>query len=289
MFFYQTRKSAKGSAKTAKDVTILQLKSPMKLSIQIVHYRQEKKLELFLASIFNNLPSFSLEVIVVNNDGESEGFSRVMAKYSDKVRVIQSDKNLGYGGAIRVAMNVSEGEYVAICNCDLVTQNGAWDELVGYLDKHPQVGMVGPKLMYDNGKVQESYHRFPRLSDKIIKRLGLSRFFDRRMGKYLMRDAQTDQPFEVDWIEGAVMVMPRRVYDKVGGFDQRYFLFFEDTDLCRSVREKKYQVAYLPSAKLIHGHERLSDGGSFFKNLRKRTFWWHLASAFKYYLKWGRW
>jgi GT2 family glycosyltransferase len=256
---------------------------PMKLSIQIVHYRETTDLAGFLATIFQFPPSCSFEVIVVNNGKSTEKFRNLMDSYEGKVRLVQSDKNLGYGGGHRVGMQVSEGEYVAFCNCDLRCEKGSWDKLIDYLDDHPQVGIVGPQLVYPSGKVQESYRRFPRLFDVFLKRLGLG---GRRLKKYLMADDELTESTEVDWLVGAVLVLPRRICDKTGGFDPRFFLFFEDTDLCRSVAAKGYSTVYLPQSKFQHAQHRLSDGGSIMKSLRKKTTWWHLQSWVKYHWKW---
>ena len=254
----------------------------MKLSIQLVHYRETSDLSRFLETIFQFSPSCPFEVVVVNNGKSSDEFQRLVEKYLRKVQVIQSDRNLGYGGAHRVAAQVSGGEYVAFCNCDLRVTSGAWDKLVRYLDSHPQVGIVGPQLVYPSGKVQESYRRFPRLMDVFLKRVGIG---GRRLKKYLMSEEMPVGPIQVDWLVGAVLVIPRRIYDRVGGFDPRYFLFFEDMDLCRSVQSVGYSVVYLPEAKFVHAEHRLSDGGSLYKSLFKKSFWWHLESMGKYFWK----
>lgn len=89
----------------------------------------------------------------------------------------------------------------------------------------------------------------------------------------------------VDLITGAFMMMPKKIFFLVGGFDKRYFLFMEDFDLCRKVQNAGYKVVYYPEAVAVHYHKRLSEG-SFFKLIFNKISWYHLASAIKYFWKW---
>jgi GT2 family glycosyltransferase len=268
----------------------------MKLSICIVHYRQEKELGKFLESIFRFAPRCEFEVIVVDNSvrGELESgsvdFETVKMRFHDKknVQFIVSDRNLGYGRGHEVAVRESRGEYIALCNSDLEACEGSFDCLVEYLREHEEVGLVGPRLMHDNGSTQDSYRRFPCFLDHVVKKAGLAAVFNKRMGRYLMWDKDPGVIEKVDWVVGAVMVMRRSVYKRVGGFDKRFFLFLEDTDLCREVGGLGLEVVYVAESIFFHHYRRLSErSSSFLRNLLHRTFWNHVASSLKYFWKWG--
>jgi GT2 family glycosyltransferase len=270
----------------------------MKLSICIVHYRQELELERFLESIYDKPPGMEFEVIVVDNsvygNGSAFGSEKLeilKRRFEEKgnCTFIVSDTNLGYGQGHEVAFSASVGSYVAFCNADLEAGENSFDALLGYMEDHEKAGLVGPKLVYDDGTVQDSYRRFPRLMDHVVKRLGLSGVFKKRMGEYLMWEKDSALTESVDWVVGAVMVLKRGVYKQIGGFDKRFFLFFEDTDLCRKVWERDLEVVYVAESVFFHHHKRLSNkSSSFVKNLFHKAFWSHVVSGLKYFWKWKK-
>ena len=123
--------------------------------------------------------------------------------------------------------------------------------------------------------------------DLVLKRTFLGRlpFFKNRVENYLMQDIDHDKVQDVDTLTGAAMFIPRATWEKVGGFDHRYFLFMEDLDLCRMVKKLGSKIVYYPEVKIEHYQKRLSDG-SLLKTIRKKVFWLHVASAIKYFFKW---
>jgi GT2 family glycosyltransferase len=112
-------------------------------------------------------------------------------------------------------------------------------------------------------------------------------FLGRRVDKYVMNDFDHNKIQDVDLLVGACFMIPRHVYEKVGGFDERYFLFMEDFDLCREIHKAGYRVVYYPEVSVTHNHKRLS-GGSVLKLLGRKVFWIHIMSAMKYFWKWRR-
>jgi GT2 family glycosyltransferase len=128
-----------------------------------------------------------------------------------------------------------------------------------------------------------------KFSDLVLNRTPLGRvpILKNRVKNYLMDDFDHDATQDVDLITGAAIMMPRAVFEKVGGFDPRYFLFMEDFDLCRSVKKAGYRVVYYPEAQVNHYHKRLSQG-SIFTLVRKKVFWNHVTSAIKYFWKWKK-
>ncbi|MDP2624752.1 MAG: glycosyltransferase family 2 protein, partial [Candidatus Peregrinibacteria bacterium] len=176
---------------------------------------------------------------------------------------------------------------VVISNPDVFVKPDTMKKMLSYMEEHPEIGLLGPRLRYYNGDTQESCRRHMTFFDLIIKRTPLQRIplFKKRLQKYLMHDFDHSQIQEVDLITGAYFMMKREVYDEVGGFDPRYFLFMEDFDLCRKIHAAGYKVVYFAKAEAEHYHKRLS-GGNMLWLLSRKIFWIHLSSAIKYFWKW---
>lgn len=259
----------------------------MKLSITIVNYNQKYFPSLCLEAL-DKSEFKDFEIIVCDNNSEDEsiGFLKKVAREGG-IKLMEPGKNIGYGAGHNLAAKKAKGEFILILNTDITVEPETLGRLVNYLGKNENVGIVGPKLVYHNGTIQQSCRRDFKLFDLFIKRSFLRRFggFKKRYEKYVMADFDHEKMQEVDLITGAFMMMPRAVFEAVGGFDERYFLFMEDFDLCKKVRAAGYKVVYYPGAVAKHYHKRLSEGG-LLSLLLKRVSWLHFASAMKYFLKW---
>lgn len=232
--------------------------------------------------------NFEFEIIAVDNNSEAESLSYLKKMHEDKeIILVESGANLGYGKGNNLGVQHAKGEYVLILNPDVGVEEHTLQRLVDYMDEHPKVGLVAPQLYFFNGEIQDSCRRFMRPTDLLIKRTPLKKipFFKKRLQNYLMVDYDKKMPQEVDFVTGACLLMRKEVYEEVGGFDPRYFMFMEDADLCRKLWGKGYSVVYMPTARALHYHKRLSDG-NIFTLLKRKVFWIHLASAGKYFWKW---
>jgi hypothetical protein len=231
---------------------------------------------------------FPFEIIVVDNasDDESVQYLEQMHKKGE-ITLVHSGTNLGYGKANNLGVSYAKGKYVLVLNPDISVEENTLQKMVDYMEHHHEVGLLGPQLYFFNGQIQDSCRRFMRPMDLIIKRTPLRymRFFAKRVEQYTMADFDHSKTQDVDLVTGACFIMPKTIFDKVGGFDKRYFLFMEDADLCRKVWVAGFKVVYFPEARALHYHKRLS-GGSFLKSLRQKVFWIHVASAIKYFWKW---
>lgn len=259
-----------------------------KLSITIVNYNQKYFPRLCIEALKKSRCDFEFEIIVCDNNSKDESleFLKKAAAAGD-IKLVEPGRNLGYGGGHNFAAREAKGKYILILNTDITVETDTLQKLVDYLEKHSDVGIVGPKLLYHDGTVQQSCRRHFKFFDLFIKRSFLKKIwpFKARYQKYIMGDFNHESTQVVDLITGAFMFMLREVFDKINGFDERYFLFMEDFDLCRKVQDAGYKIVYYPEAKAIHYHKRLSEG-SFFKLLFNKISWFHLASAIKYHLKW---
>ncbi len=260
----------------------------MKLSVIVVNYNGKYFPRMCCEALFKTKANFDFEIIFVDNQSSDESidYLRQEAK-KDRIRLIESGANLGYGQGNNLGVANAKGEYVIILNPDIFVREDSLQKIVDYMEANPEVGVLGPKLIYYNGKVQRSCRREMGFTDLVIKRTFLRKLpgFKRRLETYLMEDFDHSKTQEVDLLVGAAYIFPRKVYNEVGGFDKLYFLFMEDFDICREIRQKGYKAIYYPEVEMLHYHKRLSQG-SFFKMLTKKIFWIHVSSAVKYFWKW---
>ena len=261
----------------------------MKLSVVIVNYNHKYFPRLAVEALEKAHTGFPFEIIVVDNASRDEESLMFLEKaHTDKrITLIKSPKNVGFGQGNNLGAKIAQGEYIFLHNPDVTVKEDSLKKMVEYLDHHKDIGILGPKLVYSSGKVQESCRRHMAFTDLVLNRtfLGKLPMFRKRVKHYLMEDFDHTKIQDVDLITGAAMLIPRTVFEKVGGFDPRYFLFMEDFDLCNMIRKAGYRIVYYPEAEMNHYHKRLSQG-SFFKLIRKKVFWLHVASAMKYFWKW---
>lgn len=259
-----------------------------KLSITIVNYNQKYFPRLCVEALKNSETNFEFEIIFCDNNSQDHSVDYLKKAAKNKeIILVEPGENLGYGTGNNRAADKAIGKYILILNADITVEKDTLQKLANYLDAHKDVGMVAPKLMYHNGDIQPSCRRHFKFMDLFIKRTFLKNVwpFKKRYKKYLMKDYNHKNIEEVDLVTGAFMMMPKSVFDKVHGFDERYFLFMEDFDLCKKVQKAKYKVVYNPEAVAIHYHKRLSEG-SFLSLVFSKISWLHLSSAIKYFWKW---
>jgi GT2 family glycosyltransferase len=261
----------------------------MKVSVIILNFNHKYFPKLAVEALEKSKTDFPFEIIVVDNassDRESMDFlEKVSAE--GRITLIKSPKNVGFGAGNNLGARIAQGEFLFLHNPDVTVNNDSIQKMADYMEKNPDIGILGPKLVYSSGKVQESCRRLMSFSDLVLNRTFLGRLpvFKKRVSKYLMEDFDHNKIQDVDLLTGAAMMIRRNVFEKVGGFDKRYFLFMEDFDLCREIRGAGKRIVYYPEVTLEHYQKRLSQG-SVLNVIRKKVFWLHVSSAIKYFLKW---
>lgn len=261
----------------------------MTLSIIFINYNTRGLLKQSLKHLFFINPALDFETIVVDNNS-TDGSAQMVREKFPQVRLIESMENYGYAKGANLGLMEANGRYAAIFNPDIFVARGALEAMVNYLDNHPDTGLVGPKLENADGGLQYSCYRFPKIYTPLLRRsfLGGTAFGERELSRYLMKDFNHTESAPVDWLLGGALVARVAALKEVGLLDERYFLYFEDTDLGRSLRGKNYKVIYLPSARMVHLHRRESADTPLLKSLLNKTTRAHILSAIKYFLKYRK-
>jgi GT2 family glycosyltransferase len=254
------------------------------LSIVIVHYETPRLLQQCLTSIFAASTEQSFEVVVIDNASKDTELQQVIPKFRG-VTFQLNKVNVGFAAACNQAIRMCRGRYVWILNPDTVVTPNEFPQLVSFMAAHPLVGACGPRLVYPNGELQLSCRKFPTLFTLALRIFRLNRFISRSVRLYLMADWDHASIKEVDWVIGGCMLLRREAIEEIDLFDEGFFMYYEDIDLCYRLKQKGWKVYYHSEVSVVHHHRRtsanlLSNRQSYFhaKSL------WHLFS--KHGLSW---
>jgi N-acetylglucosaminyl-diphospho-decaprenol L-rhamnosyltransferase len=219
------------------------------VSIIIVNWNTRDLLADSLESVYATMVGDSFDVFVVDNASTDDSVAMVRAHFPE-VYLIQNSENLGFARANNQAMVLSKAEYVLLLNSDAVLLPGAMDYLISFLRENPQAGAVGPRLLNGDGSIQPSCHpmltpwrEFWRLSflDRILPLAGYP---------FALRDGV--MPRRVDVLKGACILFRRAALEKVGLFDEGYFMYTEEMDLCLRLAHAGWHLYWTPAARVIH-------------------------------------
>ncbi len=224
------------------------------LTIIIVNWNTRELLYNCLHSIFANDQEMTFQVIVVDNASHDKSADMVRAEFP-QVYLISNNENVGFARANNQALPLAKGRHVLFLNSDIEVLPDALPRLVKYLDERPQVGVVGPKILHPDGTSQRSCWRgFPSLRFAFVDAFYLWRLVPhcRLVQSSGLLDIPDDEPIEVDHVLGACMMVCREVINQVGGMDEGFFLFLEETDWCHRIKKAGWKIHFLPTAKIIH-------------------------------------
>lgn len=230
---------------------------------------------------------FPNEYFLVNN-AANDGTSQMVRERFPWVQVLDSPRNVGFGAGTNLAIKRARGAYIMLLNPDLTIFSGEIEKLVKFMDDHPDVAICGPVLLNPDGTRQDSCYRFPTPMYAFYRRtlLGKTPAGKRYVRHFLMRDVQLmDRPLEVDVLMGSAIMIRRTALEEIGLFDEKYFMYLEDMDICRRAWEKKWRVAYVPQAKLVHYHQRESRIDWPWHIITNRPARAHIISALYYFRK----
>jgi len=225
----------------------------MKLSVVILCWNDLKVIGDCLQSIYDGTHSIEFEVIVSDN-GSTDGTLEFIRKNFPQVRLIENGVNLRFAKGNNVGIRASRGEYVLVLNSDTVIHEGSLEKIVAYADEHPKAGAFGCKVLYADGSYQVSAYPFPSLRAELVAAFALrplaylSKWFEADL--YTGWRGETER--EVDWLSGCFILFRGELLKRLGGFDEQFFYYYEDVDLCRRVWCAGYQILYAPVATIVH-------------------------------------
>ncbi|OGF30946.1 hypothetical protein A2223_02160 [Candidatus Falkowbacteria bacterium RIFOXYA2_FULL_35_8] len=257
----------------------------MKISIVILNYKSKRLVGNCIRQIRASKIEVPYEIIVVDNDS-NDGIVQMMAEEFKGIKFILATKNLGMGPGNNLGIKASEGEYVIILNPDIYVAEETIQRMYDYIKDKPEIGFLAPRLLNPDGSLQYTCYRWYKFLTPLYRRtvLGKIKSIQKELDYFLMKDVDHEKIQEVDWCQGSCFLVPKRIWQQVGGFDERFFMYFEDTDLCRRIRNKDFKVIYHGEITAIHMHMKMSQGGIFqiFSNKLTRQ---HIHSWLKYSLK----
>jgi len=229
------------------------------------------------------------EIIVVDNNS-NDGIGEIISWQYPGIKFIQNKKNLGMGAGNNVGIKKAEGRYVAVMNPDTMAFPDTFLKLYNFMESSPEVGIAGPKQFYPDRTVQNSCYQWYNLFTPVYRRtpLGKFKFAQKDVARFLMKDSDHNSVKKVDWLLGSFLFCRSSCLDQIGFFDERFFMYFEDTDLCRRTWQKGWKVVYFPESRIIHNHKRESAETPWYKFLWNQAARAHVISWLKYLKKWRK-
>lgn len=223
------------------------------LSIVVVNWNTRELLCSCLGSIQGSADPADLKVIVVDN-GSTDGSSSMVGSDFQWVRLIQNGENQGFARANNQALPLCRGRYIMLLNSDTEVLPGTLDHMIEFMDRHPEVAILGPTLIDPEGALQvQTAGDLPTLRSVFIHYLFLSRLVPRRFrGFYLIPSQIRNEPVPVEWVSAACLVARREVFEQLGGFDEDYFFYAEVFEFCERAKDAGFRAMHLPSAKVVH-------------------------------------
>ena len=251
----------------------------MDLSIVIPHFNRISSLKICLSSVPPAAGTLSHETIVVDN-GSSDGSQKMVKDLFPKVCLLQNKTNEGFGRAVNRGLRMGQGRYLLCLNNDTALFPHSLETLVNFMEKHPEAGVSGGKIFNPDGTLQFSARSFPGIRTALFNRSALlTRLFPKNpfSRRYLLSDWDHNSVREVDWVSGSFFLIRRSLTEKIGFFDERFFLYCEDVDYCRRTKEAGYRIYYIPEAHIIH------DTG--YSEMKMSTLFFHHQSMYRFYKK----
>lgn len=251
--------------------------------VVIVSYRCRDLVVRTLESLAEASTGVTVSVTVVDNDSGDGTVEALRRRFPD-VDVVDSGWNSGFARASNDGITRGNGRYVLLLNPDTVVTRDALGVLVSFADSRPAAGVVAPRLRNPDGSDQRTARSFPTAAAAVWgRRSPLTRLFPGNpwSASYLAtRRAATSEPFRVDWVSGAAMLVRRAVVEQVGVLDDAFFLFWEDADWCRRIADAGLEVWCVPAAEVVH-----DEGGSRGHGWSPRTIRWFHQGAYRYWVK----
>lgn len=224
------------------------------ISVVIVNYNVKTYLAQALVSIQRALDGISHEIFVVDN-ASVDGSSQYIRKNFPEIKLIENKENVGFGRANNQALKLVQGKYIVLINPDTVVQEDTFEKLLEFFDQTPKAAAATCKIINPDGTFSiDCRHSIPTPAIAFWKVTGLSRIFPKSkiFGQYNLTYLDPEQIYSVPAVSGSFMMIKKSVLDDVGLFDEQFFMYCEDIDLCYRINQKNYKIFYVPTTQIIH-------------------------------------
>ncbi len=230
------------------------------LSVTICSWNTKQELEACLASLEAVQSEAAFETIVVDNNSE-DGSAKMVQERFPWVRLYEIERNLGFTGGQNFAIQHRKAPHAFLLNSDAEVHPGALRAMLDHYAAHPEIGIIGPKLLNPDGSLQFSCRRFPNPVAALFRSTPFGRLFpkNRFTRDYLMQEWPHDDVRQVDWVSGAALFASKPFMDAAGLLDEAFYMYCEDVDWCWRAHEAGFQVVYLPSAVVMHAIGRSTN------------------------------
>lgn len=257
------------------------------LSVVIVSYNTRHVLRECLQTLYAQ-EGARFETLVVDNASRDGSPEMVEAEFP-QVKLIRSGTNLGFAAANNAAFSHARGEFLVLLNSDAFLAPGALDLAWRKMKDHPRTGLAGARLVGRDGSWQPSARMFPSVLNDLFSLSGLSMKFrrSRLFGRADRTWCDPGEPASVDWVPGAFAIIRRELLERTGYFDENFFLYYEEVDLCRRIRSAGYAVSYWPDIVVIHlgGESSKTVESLSMSRSGSQLALWRMRAAFLYYRK----
>lgn len=256
--------------------------TPGTVSALIVNYHTYDELVACIAALEIQSPEAPLEVLVVDHETRPDRVEQVR-RLCPRATIIPIAGNHGFASGVNRAAAQARGEYLLLVNPDTICDPASVATLKEWLQTHPEFAVAGPRILNEDRSLQPSARRFPDATTAVAGRTAfLTRVLPANsLTRRNLSSSFGDEPRAVDWVTGACALVRADAFHEVGGMDEKFFLYWEDADLCRRLLDRKWRTAYVPSASVVH------VGGRASRYARLRALLAFHCSAYRYYRKHG--
>ncbi|PIR66451.1 MAG: glycosyltransferase family 2 protein [Parcubacteria group bacterium CG10_big_fil_rev_8_21_14_0_10_36_14] len=225
----------------------------MDLSIIIVNWNTRQLLEGCLDSIYKNTHNINFDIFVVDNASHDNSAEMVEEKFS-QVHLIKNNKNVGFATANNQAIRQATGKYILILNPDTLILSNTIEHALEIIKNYPEIGILGPKTLDKNKNIQKTVRRDPNILSQLFFPSQMKKLFPNwgPIKKYYFNDFDYDKESLVPQLQGSCLLINRELFQKIGFFDEKFFIWFEEVDLCLRTRKAEYKILYSPDIEIIH-------------------------------------
>ncbi len=258
------------------------------VSVIIVSYNTREILLNALEALFENSKGVDMEVFVVDNNSADDSAAMVQHDFPS-IRLIANNRNLGFAAANNQAFALASGRYIILLNPDAYIRPASIENCLAFMERTPKCGLAGGKIISPEGQLEPSARRFPSALSKLLTLSGLSGKFPHSplLNRHEFGGFAHDHPLEVDWVPGTFTIIRKEMIDAIGAFDERFYIYYEETDLCLRAKKAGWKVYFIHDAEVMHigGACSKTRKDKAFDNKAAQVLTFRMRSEWLYYFK----